>query len=392
MCSEFDVLIAGGGVMGSACAYFLKAELGFDGSVAVIEPDPTYRNAASTRSASSIRLQFSTAVNIALSSYGMEFLRAAPRTLARDGAPGELGLVDSSYLLLATAAGAAALERQVAFQRSLGAPVNLHDRSALALRYPWLNVSDLAAGADCERGEGWFDGAALLAALRSVAQRHGARFLRDRVLRLERSGTELTGAQLERGGTIDCRFVVLSAGTGARALARSAGLELPVVARKRAVYVFTCPERIVPGPLLVDPSGLWFRPEGDKYLCGLPSEPDPDVALDDFEVDLEEFERRYWPLLAHRVPAFEAVRLASAWAGHYDYNLFDQNAFVGPVPGLPRLLLASGFSGHGIQQAPGVGRALAEHICFGRYRSLDLGALSYARYLAQAPLREANVI
>lgn len=389
---QFDVLIAGGGVMGSSCAYFLKGELGFAGSVAVIEPDPSYRTAASTRSAGSIRLQFSTPVNIALSRYGMTFLRAAPSALAHEGITADLGLVEASYLMLATAAGAVELERQVAQQRSLGAPVHLHDRAALAARYPWLNVADLAAGSDCEQGEGWFDGAALLATLRSAAQEHGVRYLRDRVVRLERSGDELIGACLEREGAVECRFMVLAAGTGARSLAESVGVELPVVARKRLVYVFSCPERIEPAALLVDPCGLWFRPEGDKFLCGLPSEPDPEVVLDDFDVDLEEFERRYWPLLAHRVPAFEAIRLKSAWAGHYDYNLFDQNAFVGPVPTLPRLLLANGFSGHGIQQAPGVGRALAEHICFGRYRSLDLSALSYARYLVRAPLREANVI
>jgi FAD-dependent oxidoreductase domain-containing protein 1 len=165
-----------------------------------------------------------------------------------------------------------------------------------------------------------------------------------------------------------------------------------VFARKRNVFVFTCATPLPRLPLVIDPSGLWFRSEGDRFLCGPPQDPDPDVSPDDFEVDLPAFEERAWPILARRVPAFEAIRMSAAWAGHYDYNTFDQNAFLGPVPGIPNLLLASGFSGHGIQQSPAVGRGLAEYMCYGKYRSLDLAPLGYARYLADAPLRELNVI
>jgi glycine/D-amino acid oxidase-like deaminating enzyme len=175
-------------------------------------------------------------------------------------------------------------------------------------------------------------------------------------------------------------------------LAAGVGVDLPVFARKRTVFVFSCPVAIPGCPLLIDPSGLWFRPEGDRFLCGVPADPDPDVSPDDFEIDHSLFESVAWPILARRVPAFQAVRVTSAWAGHYDYNVFDQNAFVGPVPGIPNLLLAGGFSGHGLQHAPGIGRGLAEQIIFGEYRSLDLSPLSYARYVDGAPLREMNVI
>jgi sarcosine oxidase len=389
---EVQVLIAGGGVMGSACAYFLKARLGYTGSVVVVEPDPSYRRAASALSASSIRLQFSTPLNIEMSRYGMEFLRAAPRPPSEGGLGSALGLVESTYLFLATTRGRPVLESQVRIQQRAGVAVQLHDAPALARRYPWLEVSDLDSGADCDRGEGWFDGPALLSALRAAAQRHGVRYLADRVLILERSGATGFEARLERAGTMRSTFLVLAAGTRSGELAGSLGLELPVVARKRKVFVFTCAQRITPCPLVIDPGGLWFRPERDRFLCGLPSEPDPDVAADDFEIDLQEFENRYWPLLAHRVPAFEAVRLSGAWAGHYDYNVFDQNAFLGPVPQLPHLLLATGFSGHGIQHAPAVGRGLAEQILFGEYRSIDLSPLSYARFSERRPVRELNVI
>jgi FAD-dependent oxidoreductase domain-containing protein 1 len=197
---------------------------------------------------------------------------------------------------------------------------------------------------------------------------------------------------LEAQGAVRCRFAVNAAGTRARELAATTGVDLPVYARKRHVFVFSCPAPIPRCPLVIDPSGLWFRPERERFLCGPVADPDPNTSPDDFEVDYALFETRAWPVLAHRVRAFESVRMSSGWVGHYDYNAFDQNAFVGPVPDIPNLLLANGFSGHGLQQAPGVGRGLAECICFGGYRSIDLSPLSYARYAAGAPLRELNVI
>jgi glycine/D-amino acid oxidase-like deaminating enzyme len=385
------VVIAGGGAIGSACAYFLAACPDFAGEILVVEPDPTYREAASTRSASSIRQQFSTPINIEISRFGMEFLRDAPRRL--EEAELDVGLVESSYLYLATPEGRETLVQRAAIQRERAVAAQLWNRAALAARYPWLNTDDLAAGCDTREGEGWFDGHTLLAALRRTAERRGARYLRDRVVGFERSAAgRIESALLEKHGRIECDYAVNAAGTRSRALAAAVGLELPVVARKRNVFVFTCPVPIAHCPLVIDPSGLWFRPEGSRFLCGPPEEPDPDVAPQDFEVDIAAFETRAWPILAHRVPAFEAIRMTSAWAGHYDYNTFDQNAFIGPAPGIGNFFLASGFSGHGIQQSPAVGRGLAEHICYGEYRTLDLSPLSYARYLANAPLRELNVI
>jgi FAD-dependent oxidoreductase domain-containing protein 1 len=230
-------------------------------------------------------------------------------------------------------------------------------------------------------------------ALRAANERAGVRYVRDRVTGLVRAADgALTSVRLGGGSEVRCRFVVNAAGTRARELAATADIDLPIYPRKRHVFVFTSPATIPRCPLVIDPSGLWFRPERERFLCGPVADPDPNVAPDDFEIDYALFETRAWPVLAHRVPAFESVRMSSAWAGHYDYNAFDQNAFVGPVPGIANLLLANGFSGHGLQQAPGVGRGLAEYICFGGYRSIDLTPLSYARYAADAPLRELNVI
>jgi glycine/D-amino acid oxidase-like deaminating enzyme len=384
--SELNVLIAGGGVIGSACAYYLHTNTDFRGSIAIVEPDPTYAYAASARSASSIRQQFSTPVNIALSAFGLRFLRQGPLDSS-------VGLVVSSYLYLATAAGRSTLEQRRAIQMASQVPVTLRDRAQLSQRYPWLDTSDLAAGSDTVGVEGWFDGYALLRLLRDANERAGVVYLRDRVTGFEQSqDRRILAVILQNHGRVSCRSAVLAAGTRSRELAAGAGVDLPVFARKRTVFVFSCPVAIAGCPLVIDPSGLWFRPEGDRFLCGVPADPDPDVSTDDFEIDHGLFDSVAWPILARRVPAFEAARVTSAWAGHYDYNVFDQNAFIGPVPGIPNLLLASGFSGHGLQHAPGIGRGLAEQIIFGEYRSLDLTPLSYARYPAGAPLRELNVI
>jgi glycine/D-amino acid oxidase-like deaminating enzyme len=369
---KVDVVIAGGGAVGSATAYFLTGPTGFTGTVAVVEPDPGYQFAASTRSAASIRRQFSSPINIEMSTFGMEFLRACGRGLA------SVNLKESTYLTLAKPTGAAALRRNVEVQRRCGVEVRLLDSAGLAECYPWINPGDLALGADTPRGEGWFDGHGLLQGLRQAALKHGARYIRDRVDRVLMDGAQtVTGVRLGCGDILQCRWLVNATGTNSRALAASAGIDLPVFARKRNVFVFSCAQPPANCPLIVDPSSLWCRPEGNRFICGVVPPDDPDVAADDFEVDYQEFEELVWPALAHRVPVFEAVRLDSAWAGHYDYNVFDQNAFLGPCESVPNLILASGFSGHGLQHAPAVGRALAEFIRFAEYRSIDATPLSY---------------
>ena len=386
-----DVVIAGGGAVGSAIAYFLSREPAFSGSVVVVEPDPTYQFAASARSASSIRQQFSTPLNIALSAFGLEFLRA--RGLAGSPDLADVGLLESTYLFLASSAGLDALREKFAVQRNCGVHARFYDADAVASRYPWINASDLAAATDTESGEGWFDGYALLRGLRLANERRGICYLRDSVQSLVMRGADtVEGVRLGRGDTVRCRWVVNAAGTHSRLLAAHAGIDVPVYARKRTVFVFRSPTAITNCPLVVDTTGLWFRPDGDRFLCGPVPSIDANVEPDDFEVDHHLFEDLAWPALAHRVPAFEAARVTGAWVGHYDYNVFDQNAFVGPCGAVPNLILACGFSGHGLQHAPGIGRALSELITFGEYRTIDLDAFSHARYARGQPLRELNVI
>src|SRR5215213_4817446 len=397
MPDTYEVVIVGGAAMGSSIACHLLADPDFRGRLLVIEKDPTYRRSASALSAASIRQQFSSAVNIRISLFGIAFLRGIGERLAVDGERPDIALRERGYLYLASAAGAAVLEENHALQSVEGADIALLTQAALPGRFPWLNAEDLACGTWGRSGEGWFDGWGLLQALRRKARSLGAEYVTGEVAGLEREGERITTVRLADGTRIPCRALVNCAGAGGRSLAAMAGIDLPVEAKRRYVFTFTCRERIENCPLLIDVSGVYVRPEGEGFICGASPETDqdPDWRDDDpatQEVDYGFFEEVVWPALAHRVPAFEAIRPGRAWAGPYDMCQFDHNAIVGPAPGLENLYLSNGFSGHGLQQAPAVGRGIAELIVRGRYATLDLSDLGHERIAAQRPLLERNVI
>lgn len=388
---HFDVAIVGGAAIGAAVAYFLKREQHFEGSVAVIERDPTFRTAATTLSCSSIRQQFSTPENIRLSRFGLEFLRMLAR---RHGAEADPALHEGGYLILAGESGRCALEENHRTQLAEGAPVALLDREGLARRFPWLALEGIGGGTLGLSGEGWFDAHALLKALRAGARGAGAAMIEADVTAVETAGGRVTAVGLADGRRIACGVLVNAAGPAAGRIAALAGRDLPVEPRKRTVFVVDCPEASRDMPLVVDPSGVWARPEGRGYLAGYspPERDDGPAESGDFEPDHGLFEDTLWPALATRIPAFERLKVTGAWAGHYDYNSLDQNAVIGPDPELPNFLYANGFSGHGLQHAPGVGRAIAELIVHGRFVALDLSVFGYGRIAARRPLVERNVI
>ncbi len=386
---RFDVVVVGGAVVGSAAAYFLALERRL--RVLVLERDPSYAHCATGRSLASIRHQFSVAENIRMSMFGTGFLRR-PEQLAVEGDVPAIGFREPGYLFLATAAGREQLARNHALQRAEGAQIAWLEPPALAQRFPWLAADDIAAGTLGLAGEGWIDAHALMHGLRRKAVALGAQVRHAEARRLVVEGGRVTAVELAGGQRIGCGWVVNAAGTGAAALAETAGIALPVQSRKRCVFHFRSPAALPACPLVIDPTGLYFRPEGAGFLAGIAPPEAEDPECFDFEVPPSLFEETVWPLLARRVPGFESLRLQSSWAGHYDVNLLDHNVILGPHPALPNLLFASGFSGHGVQQAPAVGRALAEWVCTGGWRSLDLSAFGWERVLAGRPLRELNVV
>ena len=383
------VVVIGGGVMGSALAYWLT-RLEPSLSVTVVERDPTYQHASSALSAASIRQQFSTPVNIRVSQASIAFLRHAAVELAVDGDLPDIMLREAGYLYLAGADGAAVLRETHAVQKACGADVALMDRAGLERRFGWLNSADLSLGSLGLSGEGWFDGYTLLMAFARKARRQGARYVNAEVCGFAVDGRRITHVIAADGSRMACTHVVNAAGPWARRIAALADVDLPVFARRRTVYVISCPTLMTPFPLLIDPSGFWIRPEGTKFIAGF--SPADDLDDQPLRPDYDSFESHLWPALAHRIPAFEQAKLERAWAGYFEMNTFDHNAILGPHPSLENLLFMNGFSGHGMQQAPVIGRAMAELIVLGRFETLDLSDLLFARVAENRPLREAIVI
>ncbi|GEO15439.1 NAD(P)/FAD-dependent oxidoreductase [Microvirga aerophila] len=395
--SMADVVIVGGAVMGSSTAYHLLSNPDFKGRVIVIEKDPTYQLSASALSAASIRQQYSSAVNIRISLFGIQFLRNIGHHLEVEGERPQIDLKEGGYLYCASEAGASILTENHVLQAAEGADILLMDPAALKARFPWLNVEDLSAGAWGRSGEGWFDGWGLLQAFRKKARSLGAEYLKGEVTEVERDGLRVVAVRLKDGTRIACGALINCAGSGGRALAAMTGLDIPVQAKRRYVFTFTCRDKVENCPLLIDTSGAYVRPEGEGFICGASPEADLDQDWHDEdpssqEIDHSFFEEFIWPALAHRVPAFEAIKPGRAWSGPYDMCLLDHNAIIGRAGDVENFYLANGFSGHGLQQAPAVGRALAELIIYGQYRTLDLSELGYERVISNRPLLERNVI
>ena len=388
--NTYDVVIIGGAAIGSATAFFLNRHAGFSGSVLVIEKDPGYTKCSTTLSMSSIRQQFSTPANILASAFGVEFIKQAKSEF---GALGDVSFCENGYLIMASHAAADALRANHEIQRSLGADNVLLTPDEISGRFPWMSDEAVALGCLGLSGEGWFDPHSLLNLYITEAKASGVDYIADEAVDLKMSGGRVTAVHLASGEKIACGQAVNAAGPAAAKIAAMAELALPVEPRKRLIYVFDCREKdsITNSPLFFDPNGVFCRPEGTYFLTGVSPPEDQDPVCTDFEITYDLFEEMIWPTLANRVPAFKAIKLVNAWAGHYAYNTIDQNALLGTLPDVPNLYFANGFSGHGIQQSPAVGRGIAELITDGIFTSLDLSGLSVERLLSGDRVREVNV-
>jgi FAD-dependent oxidoreductase domain-containing protein 1 len=395
--SPQHVVIVGGGVMGAATAWWLAAHHGV--RVTVLERDASYARASSALSVCAIRQQFSTAINVQLSQRSLAFYRDIAQQLAVGDDRPSIGLVEPGYLYLAaTSTGAEVLRAQQRLQRAYAVHTAHLEPEALRTRFPWLHTDDLVLGSlgvsTATSGEGWFDGYAALQAFRQAAVAAGVAFREVDAVGFARTEARVTAVQLATGAVVPCDAVVVAAGAWSAGVAEWLDVSLPVRARKRDVFAFEAEADLRDAPLVIDPSGVWFRPEVQtgRFLCGAPprGEDADDVPLE--QVDHGLFDEVIWPMLAARVPAFDALRVTASWAGYYEMNTFDHNGLVGPLPGVANAYTACGFSGHGLQQAPAVGEALAERIATGAYRTLDLTPLRVERVAEGMPVHEANVI
>lgn len=393
----YDVVIIGGAIMGSSTAWWLTQDPDFRGRVLVVERDPSYAKAATTLSFSCIRQQFSTELNIKVSQFGADFVQSLRDRMGGDPRVPELKIQNFGYLYLAdTEAFAAVLRANQKVQAAAGAGTRLLTPDQIKAEFPFYAVDDLILGSLNTRDEGYFDGSTVFDWFRRKAREAGVEYVADEVsgLTLSPNGQQIQSVSLASGRSVNCAWVVNAAGTRGARMSAMAGISLPIEPRKRYTWVLQAERPLDrPLPLTIDPSGVFAREVGrGTYMAGGHADHDPTVDFDDFSMDYGLWEDKIWPAIATRIPAFEAVKVIGEWAGQYDYNTLDQNAVTGPHPVVGNFLFLNGFSGHGLQQSPAMGRGTAEWIVHGGYRTLDLSAFHYERVTAGRAVVEGAII
>ena len=325
-----------------------------------------------------------------MSAYGMQFFENAGVLLAVDEEKPDLSFRKQGYLFLYNDAQREQAYAGYEMQKSLGASVDWLDQSSLSAKFPELNTRDLAAGTFGLK-EGWIDPMSLLNGLKRKARQLGVTYLAGEVTGLRQNNSSVQGVKLRDGKEIKSRWVVNAAGPRAAEIAAMADIELPIDPQRLVTYVFDCQSPVAHAPLTADISDVVVRPEGTGFLALMSPKANENPWTFDFDIDYALFEESVWPILAHRFPVFESIKLRTAWAGHLAYNHFDRNAIIGVYPGVDGFLLANGFSGHGLQHSPATGRALMELIVYGDYQTLDLSRLSVDRVLNNEPIEELLV-
>jgi glycine/D-amino acid oxidase-like deaminating enzyme len=393
--TSYDVVIIGGAIMGSSTAWFLSENPDFSGTVLVVEKDPSYEKAATMLSASCIRQQFSMALNVRISQFGADFVKNLRAYMGGDERVPELDIRSFGYLYLADNDDFAGLLRDnQVVQLAAGAKTELLTPAEIKERYPFYNVDDLVLGSINRQDEGYFDGTTVFDWFRRIARERGTEYVTNEVVALTKDGSRVANVSLASGETIACGQVVNASGTRAARTARMAGIDIPIEPRKRFTWIFEAERPLDQDlPLTIDPSGVYVRENsGGTYMTGGHPEVDPAVDHDDFVMNLDLWEDLIWPVVATRIPQFDAVKVVSKWAGQYDYNVLDQNAITGPHPEVENFLFLNGFSGHGLQQSPAMGRATAEWLTYGEYRTLDLSPFHYERITHNEPIPERAII
>ncbi len=394
---SYDVVIVGGAIMGASTAWFLTEEADFDGRVLVVERDPSYQMCSTAHTNSCIRQQFSDPLNVRISQFTAEFIKDLRNRMGGDERVPNLDIQSYGYLYLANNdAFADVLRANQVVQRAAGAETRLLTPDEIAAEYPFYDLEGIVLGSINTRDEGYWDGGTLFEWFRRSSRARGVEYVANEVVAMTRSadGTHVDSVTLASGEVIGCGTVVNASGPRAARTAAMAGITVPVEPRKRFTWIFTAETPLDRElPLTIDPSGVHVRQDGPtSYLAGSKGFSDPAVEPDDFTVDPDIWQDFVWPAIATRIPQFEAIRVVTEWAGHYAYNTLDQNAVLGPHPELENFLFLNGFSGHGLQQSPAMGRGTAEWITHGAYRSLDLTPFHYDRIAENRPMLEKAVI
>lgn len=392
--SSYDVVIVGGAMMGSSSAWWTSRNPDFKGKILVVERDPSYEFASTSHTNSCIRQQFSNEINIRISQFGVEFIKDFGGFMKDAEAP-EIALHDYGYMYMAGDQKLAdVLKECQKIQSDLGAGTQIMTPEEVGAAYPFYNMDGVVLCSHNPLNEGYFDGGTVFDWFKRKARANGVEYIQNSVTAMDRDGDRITAIHLESGEKIACGTVVNASGPRAAVTAKMAGLDIPVEPRRRYTYIFDCEDDLGQDlPLTIDPSGCHMRSDGRYFLAGCPPiGEDKAMEFNDFSHEDDVWEEKLWPAIANRVPAFERVKVVNSWVGHYAFNTLDANAVIGPHPEVSNFLFQNGFSGHGLQQSPAMGRAISELITYGDYRTLDLSDLGYQRIIDNRPFLEKAII
>jgi sarcosine oxidase, subunit beta len=376
------VVIVGGGVIGTSCAFHL-VEAGVDG-VVLLERGQL-GSGSSGRAAGGVRAQFSDEINILLA-------RRSLRAFAEFGErPGwEIDLNRVGYLFVLTREeDVRVFERSVELQRELGVPSRLVDPSAVRELCPLLEVDDVLAGAFSET-DGHATPDSVVQGYAAAARAHGAHLATEcEVLEISTDGDEIRSVTTT-AGAIQTGTVICAAGAWSRSLGQLVGVHLPVAPLRREILFTEAIPTLPPHlPMTIDfTTSFYFHREGPGVLMGMPG-PDERAGFDVETTD--ELIPALLDVAERRAPALARVGIKGSWAGFYEMTP-DHNALIGEVAEVSRFLYATGFSGHGFLQAPAVGEVVRD-LVLRREPVVDVAPLSVQRFGATDLLRpEFNVV
>ena len=380
---DFDVVIIGGGLYGCSTAYhLLEREPGL--AIGIVEPDPGFTHAASARSNAGVRIQFSQVESVQMSQFGHQFYAEFAERMCVDGILASLSLHRRGYLLMATKTSQVTdMEANVSLQQELGCNVVVHDAASLKRTFPSMQTDDVLLAAQSP-DDMWIDPYGAVTGMLRKIRAKGASLVRERVVGFDSNGKRMRAVKLGNGELLKANWIVNCTGAWAPDVCALAGIILPVKVLPIMAYYFELREQLEDFGVTIDMGHVSFRPEGKGFIS---IRHRPDLA-GNFCWEAEEglFEEQNWPRLAHRVPAFSALKVINSYCCHYAMNYFDGNLLLGTWPGKEEnFLIATGASGHGLQHAPAAGRGLAELILDGRYSSLDLSRFGCDRVVENRP-------
>ncbi len=393
----YDIVIIGGAIMGASTAWFLTEDKDFDGRVLVVDRDLSFETSSTMHTNSCMRQQFSTDLNVRISQFAAEFVKNLRAYMGGDERVPELSIRSFGYMYLAdTDEFANVLRENQQVQLAAGAATQLMSPDQIKAAYPFYNVDDIVLGSINLVDEGLWDATAVFDWWRRSARERGVEYIENEVVAMTKNanGSRIESVTLATGEVIACGQVLNSSGPRAARTSEMAGIHVPVEPRKRYSWIFKAEEPLDRDlPLTIDPSGVHVRENGGgTYQCGGHSDVDPAVDYDDFAMDHAIWENHVWPILATRIPQFEAIKVQSEWAGHYAYNTFDHNAIMGPHAEIENFFFLNGFSGHGLQQSPAMGRGTAEILVHGTYKTLDMSQFHFERIPMGRKIIEKAVI